>query len=64
MYSIVGSSTLYVAGAPCGGGEATLITGAQLISGFTALFPANVGTVYVYNIGGDCVDKFTAVTIA
>lgn len=64
MYSIVGNSTLYLADAICGGGPATLVTGAQLISGYAALFPANVGTIYVYNMSGDCVDRFTAVTLA
>ena len=61
-YTVSGDTTLYQASTPCGD-VATLITAQQLLSGYVVMLPSNVDTVYVYDLGGTCEGRYTAIYI-
>ena len=62
LYDVVGNSNYNTASSPCGT-PATLLTQAQLISGFTVSLPDNAVNVYIQDIGGICDGRVTLVLL-
>ncbi len=62
LYNVTGNSNYVVASSPCGT-SATLLTQAQLISGFTVDLPDNAVNVYIQDVGGVCDGRTTLVLL-
>ena len=60
-YDTGDDTPIQTASTPCGN-AATLLTPIDLLNGYSVCLPADVKTVYIYDIGGVCDGRYTTYT--